>query len=71
LLSTEIFAKERARFPADFAVTAKEHQLHCALKSPPTLEFVSLLLDLPDAVVKTHYTHSNATHTTTDFFRSP
>jgi hypothetical protein len=38
-------ARERARFLADFAVTTKEHQRQCALKSKPSLGLVIVLLD--------------------------
>jgi hypothetical protein len=40
-------AKEHARFSADFAVTAKEPQWQCALKSTLSFEPVLVLLDSP------------------------
>jgi len=42
-------AKERARFPADFAVTAKEPQWQCVLKSTPSLKLLIVPLDVPHA----------------------
>jgi hypothetical protein len=42
-------AKERARFQADFAVTAKDPQWQCVLKSTPSLELAIVLLDSPHA----------------------
>jgi hypothetical protein len=56
-------AKERARFPADFAVNAKEPQWQCPLKSTPSLALVIILLDFPHALEKPHFTYTATTHT--------
>jgi hypothetical protein len=51
-VSPPLCAKERARFFADFAVTANETQWQYAVKLTPTLELAIVLLDSPGAFEK-------------------
>ena len=56
-------SKQHTRFPADFAVTEKEIQWQCPLKSTLTFELSIELQDFPNALEKSDYAH---TRTITD-----